>query len=263
MNKAHRWILLVGLFFLTPLLAGAFQPFSLSDDALALATAFEQNVQPLLVTFEVTDTQTNESITQTLTRTAVAVLSDESGTYWLTVPGALAYPGAGLLELPFQSIQLADSNAALEVLTVVDDFRGAYVILREDQNRLIPQVPLGILLPPFHDQTVGMVYIAEKSDFTERVVATPFQPVKDSFSLPGRDIRGFRFDIPVIVRDSAIGAPVFHRTVDPFTGEVGFALVGMVIDTTLEDLPLFTQSAIDVPHSFKVFEVINPEGAGN
>lgn len=258
MDTAYRKTALIGLITLMPLLSGAFQPFTLSDDALALSAAFEENVQPLLVTFEVADAQTGELVLETLTRTAVAVLSDESGTYWLTVPGALAYPGAGLLKLPFQSIQLADSEAEVEVVTVVDDFRGAYAILREEQPRSIHPVTLGILLPPHHGQTVGMVYIDDEGGLTERVVATPFHPVKESFSLPGRDVRGFRFEVSVNVGDAVLGAPVFHQTVDPFTGEVGFMLVGMVIDAELKAIPLFTLSAINAPSSATISALINP-----
>lgn len=235
---------------------GAFQPTTLSQDALDLAFELDTNVQPIQVTFQVLDSNSFEPIEVTLTRTATAVFSDSEATYWLTVPSALRYADSAVLGPSFIGLKVGGSDARVDVLEVVDNFRGFYAILKEFQPRSLRAVTLGVMLPPFHNNRVGMIYASTESGLPQRVVMPVFQPVQSIIDLPGRDVGGFTFDVPVIVQSSALGAPVFHRQTDAISGESVFEMVGMVIGSELQRIPTFTQRAINAPHASKVFDAI-------
>lgn len=259
MRKRYQWVLIVLVIVFGAVIATRAQPSVPSQAALELSLSFSGQVQPLQVTFQVPDETGEGFFEMTLTRTATAIFSDGEATYWLTVPTALTYPGSGLSELPFTGLQLFGSGASVQVVEVVDDFRGFYALLREGQHRETTPVSLGFLLPPHHAQEVGLIYFdAGDNVFPVQRISPTFHKVLDSFRFEAKDLSGFHFKTLQIIGDSAIGAPLFHQTIEAFSGEVSYILVGMLIDSKLVSVPFFTETATNAPLNNTILELIDP-----
>lgn len=258
MLNASRWMVCSVLVLLSGVIWGQGQPLALSDDAFELALVFMSNVQPLRTTFLVPAQNNTEVVELVVTHSAVALFSDNFATYWLTVPSALKYPGSGVLDFPFEQLQIGDSPAVVKVVELVDDFSGFFALLREDLRRPINPVEFGLLQPPHLDNRVGMIYVSEQDGDMENTVSPIFHKVNGTFRLPSRDLSGFEFDTLERIRDTAVGAPVFRKTVDPFSGDASFRLVGLVIESVIEDPPFVTQRVIQLPASPRVFDLIFP-----
>ncbi len=227
-----------------------------SEPAISLATTYLANVQPLLATFEIPNNEGTGAVDVTLTYTATAVYSDATSTYWLTVPSALSYPNEPTR--PLKNLQIGDSTAPIEIISSVDNFRGFYALVREDQARSIQPVSFGVLLPPYHSQEVGLIHISEQLEGPVQKISSPFYEVQEAFREPNTDLSGFRFQTIEIITSSASGAPVFSRTVDPLTGEVSFVLVGMLVDVKLQqgNAPFSNVTVLNAPATEKIFTLI-------
>lgn len=249
-----------GLAFLCVLMSisaiGTGQTSVITEPALSLNATYSANVQPLFATFEIPNFETTGTMDVTLTYTATAVFSDATSTYWLTIPTALTYPSEP--QKPLKNLQIGDASSNIEVVASVNNFRGFYALLREDQPRAVMPVSFGVLLPPYHAQEVGLIYMAEQNGGFEQLISSPFYRVTESFRQPGTDLSGFQFETIKIITSSANGAPVFSRTVDPLTGEVSFVLVGLLIDVSLQsgNAPVSNVSVIHPPAEEKVFGLI-------
>jgi len=227
-----------------------------TEPALSLESTYSANVQPLFATFEISNNEGTGTVDVTLTYTATAVFSDATSTYWLTIPTALTYPNEPTR--PMKNLQIEDSSATFEIVTAVNNFRGFYALIRENQPRPILPVSFGILLPPYHSQDVGLIHISEQIEGTVQKISSPFYEVQDAFRFPNTDLSGFQFETIEIITSSALGAPTFSRTVDPLTGEVSFVLVGMLLDVQLQsnNAPFSNVTILNAPATEKIFGLI-------
>lgn len=204
---------------------------SLDELTEDLAQRFLSNVQPLFVTFNMRsfDEATQEFVFFDIVRvsTAVAVFSDERGTFWLTVPGAFEFNDTSVRLLNTR-FQLAD-GPMLELFKSVNNRDGYYTVLVEPNQR--PIAPVTITTRATQQDRVGVIMTLQEDDF----VGLQTTPRLSSNGTETYDFRsgwaGFSFEINCPTQGAVRGSPVFMYRPDPFVRpDEPFLLGGLLMD---------------------------------
>ncbi len=239
----------VGLVLLA--LLGA-SPLFPTEQSQRLAEVFSERVRALEVSFNVPELGLRNHV-----RTAVALASDEAGTWWLTAPAALELPGH--VDATLAEVQLSDSEASLSVRAVVDDFSGTYALLLESQDRAFAPLAVRQLLPMHGLQWAGLLYAAE--DGAVRVLPG-LQEIEGVHERPNGPAKAFTFRTFERLPRSAVGAPVFVNAFGDFAdgSAPGFALAGFVVEPRLPAPSLQLRvKGVQAPFMGKLF----PKGIEN